>query len=88
MQLAAFDLPVPPQAGAKVAVCYPQAADEGINTLLFIQNISATVYSGHDLGSGKVALSFHQKWMASVASDGKLLLRLSGSPVSCQIKEV
>ena len=41
-----------------------------------------TTYSGHDLESGKVALSFHQKWAASVASDGKLMLRLVGSPVS------
>ena len=41
-----------------------------------------TTYNGHDLGPGKVTLSFHQKWIASIAADGKLFLRLSNSPVS------
>lgn len=52
------------------------------DSLSEIQNMSATTYSGHELGPGKVVLSFHQRWMMSVASDGKLMLRLAGNPVS------
>jgi hypothetical protein len=47
-----------------------------------LQGISTLTFKGHDLGSGKVVLSFHQRWIASVAADGKLLLRLTRSPVS------
>lgn len=38
-------------------------------------------YKGHDMDRGKLVLSFHQRWCVSVASDGKLLLRLAGNPV-------
>ena len=36
----------------------------------------------HDMGKVQLSLSFHQKWIASAASDGKLLLRLTENPVS------
>ena len=36
----------------------------------------------HDVGKIHLALSFHQKWIASAASDGKLFLRLVENPVS------
>ena len=39
-------------------------------------------YEGHDLGVAKMALSFDQKWLVSVAQDGKLLLRSVENPVS------
>lgn len=34
----------------------------------------------HDVGKIHLALSFHQKWIASAASDGKLFLRLVENP--------
>ena len=39
-------------------------------------------YSAHELDGGQAALSFHQKWLASVAPDGQLMLRLVENPVS------
>ena len=39
-------------------------------------------FPGHELSGGVVIFSFHRKWMASAAPDGKLLTRLVESPVS------
>ena len=52
-----------------------------MNVIIIIKNAPVT-YIGHDLDSARVCLSFHQRWIASTASDGKLLLRLTGNPVS------
>ena len=42
-------------------------------------------YEGHDLKGGKMAISFHRKWLASTAQDGKLVLRFVENPVSKDI---
>ena len=39
-------------------------------------------HPSHDLHGGKVVISFHQKWSATVAQDGKLSLRVIDNPVS------
>lgn len=38
--------------------------------------------SAHDMAGVQLKLSFHQKWIASAANDGKLIVRLVESPVS------
>ena len=43
-----------------------------------------TILPAHDMGKVQLDLSFHQKWIASAASDGKLFLRLIENPVSDQ----
>lgn len=45
-------------------------------------------YKGHELDGGKAVLSFHQKWVASIASDGVVFLRLLEKPVSSSVYEV
>ncbi len=42
-------------------------------------------YQAHELPGGQLMLSFHHKWLASVAADGRLLLRLVEKPVSDSI---
>lgn len=42
--------------------------------------------SAHDAGGVQLKLSFHQKWIASAANDGKLGVRLVESPVSSRIQ--
>ena len=36
----------------------------------------------HDMDGVHLGLSYHQKWLASAASDGKLAVRLVENPVS------
>ena len=50
-------------------------------------NLSPDVtLSAHDMGGVQLKLSFHQKWIASAANDGKLIVRLVESPVSSRIQ--
>ncbi len=47
-----------------------------------VKPLTPLTFKGHEMPFGKVAVSFHHNWTCSVASDGKLLLRLVASPVS------
>lgn len=39
-------------------------------------------YPAHELPGGDLLLSFHNKWLGSVAPDGQLMIRLVENPVS------
>ena len=41
-----------------------------------------SIITAHDGGRVHLGLSFHQKWVASAGSDGRLFLRLAEHPVS------
>ena len=40
------------------------------------------IIPAHDMSGIQLELSFHQKWIASAASDGRMVLRLAETPVS------
>ena len=45
-----------------------------------------SIVAAHDGGTVQLGISFHQKWLASAGSDGRLLLRLVEKPVSAPRK--